>query len=160
MVVDWHKPPDEQSIVDLIVYAEDISITIAEVTTATTLTVNHFLVLVDASGGAILITLPAAASHPNRMYTIKKIDSSNNKVTIDGNATEKIDGELTLVLGLQYSYVTIVCDGDEWFIIGGRNVKLEELVKNSNETQLNILKILRLFKKALKKMSNLDLKEG
>lgn len=140
--------------------AEDIEFTTEEVATATTLTADHFMVAVNASSGSVTITLPAAASHTDRIYTIKKIDSSGNKVTIDGNSDEKIDGEETVDLNLQYSYVTIVCDGDEWFIIGGRNVKIEELVKDGNEIQRDILNLLRLFKKALKKMSNLDLKEG
>jgi hypothetical protein len=127
--VDWHAPPNEQSIADLTVAAEDISFTLEEMATATTLTINHFLVLVDASSGGITITLPASASHTNRIYTIKKIDSSGNKVTVDANASETIDGELTIDLKLQYSYITIVCDGTEWFIIGGGNVKLEDILE-------------------------------
>jgi len=127
--VKWHKPPATSSIAGLTVNAEDISFTLEEVATSITLTVNHFLVMVDASSGAITITLPASASHANRVYTIKKIDNSGNAITIDANATEKIDGEETIALNLQYSYVTIVCDGTEWFIIGGEYVKMEDLLQ-------------------------------
>ena len=141
-MVTWHPVPVAPSLADLTVSAEDISFTLDEVATATTLTVNHYLVMVDASSGAIKITLPASASHTNRIYTIKKIDSSSNKVTIDANSAETIDGELTVVLNLQYSYVTIVCDGDEWFIIGGEYVKMEDLVQKQIDKQGDTNKLL------------------
>lgn len=114
--------------------AEDISFTLEEVATATTLTANHFLVMVN---GNVTITLPAAASHANRVYTIKNIGTG--KVTIYADGSEKIDGEQTLVLNLQYSYVTIVSDGDEWFIIGGRNVKLEDLFEDKMDELADLL---------------------
>jgi hypothetical protein len=38
-------------------------------------------------------------------------------VTIDGNAAETIDGDLTIDLTLQYESVMIVCDGSNWHII-------------------------------------------
>lgn len=120
---------DEMSLAGLTVASEDISFTLNEYTSAQTLTADNYLVIVDASSGNIKITLPASASHTNRIYTIKKIDSSGNSVTIDANSAEKIDGEETVVLNLQYAYVTIVCDGDEWFIIGGEYVKIEELLR-------------------------------
>lgn len=119
--------------------ADDITWTLEEVITSTTLTADHFLVIVDASSGAIILTLPAAADHTNRIYTIKKIDSSGHTVTIDANGNETIDGEETVVLNLQYAYVTIVCDGDEWFIIGGQNVKMEDILERNFSLQLKEL---------------------
>ena len=116
------------------VYAKDIVFTLEEIDSATTLSALHYLVMVDASGGSITVTLPASASHSKRMYTIKKIDSSGHTVTIDGNGIETIDGELTIALGLQYSYITIVCDGTEWFIIGGEYVKMEDKLDDILET--------------------------
>lgn len=83
-----------------------------------TLTADDRTVLVSASGAARTMTLPPAASHPGRVYTIKKTDSSVNTVTIDGNAAETIDGALTKVLTAQYERVTIQCDGANWFIVG------------------------------------------
>lgn len=151
---DWNA---EHTITDLEVDSEDINFTSTEVITATTLTTNHYLVKVNASGGNITITLPPISAHPDREYTIIKTDGSGNTVRVVG----KINGEENLGITLQYQFITIHADndGDEWLIIGGLSVKLEELVRDGNETQGKILKILRLFKKALKKMSNLDLKE-
>ena len=84
--------------------------------------------LINASSGNITVTLPAAVNHKNRVYIIKKIDSSTNKVTVDAKSAETIDGELTVELGLQFDYVSITSDADEWHIIGGRNVKMEDLL--------------------------------
>jgi len=100
-----------------------------EYTSAQTLSASHYMVLVNAIGGGITVTLPAASAHKGRVYTIKKIDSSANGITIDGNSTETIDGSETILLTLQYSYVTIVCDGTEWFIIGGEYVKIEDILQ-------------------------------
>jgi hypothetical protein len=83
-----------------------------------TLTASDRTVVVDASGAARTMTLPAAASHAGRIYTIKKTDSSANTVTIDGNASETIDGATTKVLTAQFEVVTIQCDGANWHIIG------------------------------------------
>ena len=124
---------DVDTVAGLTVKAEDIAFTLAEVATATTLTADHFMIAVNASGNT-KITLPAAASHTDRMYTIKNIHSSGT-VTIDANGTETIDGEQTIELKLQYSYITIVCDGDEWFIIGGEYVKMEDTLSDILEEQ-------------------------
>lgn len=75
------------------------------------------VILVDASGGAVTITLPAAADRTGKQYDIKKIDSSGNAVTIDGDGSETIDDSLTNIIGAQYNSVTIVSDGTEWWII-------------------------------------------
>ena len=122
--------PPETNLFGLTVVSQDIRFTLDEFTSAQTLTNQNFLVILNASSGSITVTLPAAVNNKNRIYTIKKIDSSGNKVTVDANSNEKIDGETTVDLGLQYDFVTIVSDGDEWFIIGGRNVKLEDLLAN------------------------------
>lgn len=107
----------------------------AEYTTNQTLSSSTQFVLADASAADMIITLPAAADNTRTVYTIKKMDSSSNKVTIDANGTETIDGEETIVLKSQYSYVTIVCDGTEWFIIGGMNVKIETIMEDLLDEQ-------------------------
>ncbi|MNT84089.1 hypothetical protein D3C72_2240570 [compost metagenome] len=81
-----------------------------------TLSSAHCTVLVDASAAARTITLPTAASSTRRIYTIKKIDASANTVTIDGNASEVIDGAATQVLATQWSALTIQSNGTSWFI--------------------------------------------
>jgi len=91
---------------------------------------NYTVILVDASDNNVTITLPPAASNPGRYYYIKKIDSSGNKVTVKGDATtETIDGEKEIDINLQYAYVAVLCDGTEWWIIGGEYVKMEDLLR-------------------------------
>ena len=131
------------------VYSDDVGFTLDEITTATTLTGDHTIIIANATSD-IIITLPAATSHTDRIYTIKNIGT--NKVTIDANSTEKIDGEETIVLNLQYSYVTIVCDGDEWFIIGGEYVKMEDLLREILSVEEKVKKLLQEIEKHLGKI--------
>lgn len=90
---------------------------ITTVTANTILNFSYFTVLVDASGGARTITLPAAVLHTHRIYNIKKIDASANAVTIDANAAETIDGAATQTLAVQWNSYTIQSNGTGWFII-------------------------------------------
>jgi len=86
------------------------------VTTNTTLN-GETLVLVDASSGAVTITLPAAADFVGQLIHIKKTDATTLAVIIDGNASETIDGSLNQTITTQYVSVTLVSDGTEWYII-------------------------------------------
>ena len=73
-------------------------------------------ITVDASGGSRTITLYAASSNSGRQVKVKKIDSSANTVTIDGNSSETIDGATTQVIEAQYTSLSLVCDGSNWHI--------------------------------------------
>jgi len=70
------------------------------------------LVLVS---GTTTLTLPAAATR--MQFVIKKTDSNATTVTLDGNASETIDGSVTFAITEQYSSVTICSDGSNWHII-------------------------------------------
>lgn len=72
------------------------------------------MVKVDASGGARTVNLPAASGLSGLFYTIIKSDSSANNVTIDGNASETINGATTYLLTSQYQSVVLRCDGSNW----------------------------------------------
>ena len=82
-----------------------------------TVTATNHTIICNATGGSFTITLPAVASHEGRIYCIKKIDSSANTVTVDGNGSETIDDATTAVLTTQYESITIQSDGSEWWII-------------------------------------------
>ncbi len=64
----------------------------------------------------VTVDLPTAASYSDRVIYIKNIMSVNT-ITIDGNTTETIDGELTILLDTQYQAVKLVSDGSNWHII-------------------------------------------
>lgn len=89
---------------------------ISTITSNTTLDNTYYTVLANAAGGAITVTLPAAATCSGREYVIKKIDNSNN-VVIDGFASETIDGATTKTLTTQYETAAIQCNGTAWFVI-------------------------------------------
>lgn len=75
------------------------------------------VVTVNATGGAVTVNLPAAASSTDAMIIVKKIDASANAVTVDGNLSETIDGATTVVIGNQYTSLTFICDGTGWHIL-------------------------------------------
>lgn len=73
------------------------------------------IALVDASGGAVTVTLPAPST--DIRANIKKTDSSNNTVTIATPNAETIDGESNRTIDAQYISRTIVSDGNNYFIV-------------------------------------------
>ena len=85
--------------------------------------ISDHMIRCNATSGAIVINLPTAAnSYDNTnelglVLIIKKIDSSVNTVTIDGNASETIDGSLSKALNSQYESLTIQSNGTSWDII-------------------------------------------
>lgn len=89
----------------------------------TTLDSTHFAVGVDASGAARTITLPDAAGL-ERIYAIKKTDSSANAVTIDGDGSDTIDGATTYVLYRQHQSVLIQADGTNWRVLASHGSNL------------------------------------
>jgi hypothetical protein len=75
------------------------------------------LILVDASGSNITITLDLCADVIGIPITIKKIDSSVNTVTVNPANVETIDSVLTYTIRVQYDICTIVSDGVNWNLI-------------------------------------------
>jgi hypothetical protein len=83
-----------------------------------TLAANDSVLFVNAATGPRTVTLPTAVAISGAQYTIKKIDSSANGVTVDGVGAETIDGAATYVLTLQWRYVILVSDGANWMVVG------------------------------------------
>lgn len=72
----------------------------------------------DATGGAIAVTLPSAASSTSKVFVIKKTDSSGNAVTVTRAGSDTIDGSTTVALSSQNDWVMIQSDGTtNWKII-------------------------------------------
>lgn len=84
---------------------------------STTLLDSEDVILTNASGGDITLTLPVASSVNGKTYAIKKTDSSINNVIINPSGSETIDGIATKQTNVQFESFTIVCDGSNWFII-------------------------------------------
>jgi hypothetical protein len=73
---------------------------------------------VTATGGAVTITLPSAATAGDgAIVAVKKIDASANAVTIDTTGGQTIDGSASKSLSTQYGQRTVVSDGANWHAI-------------------------------------------
>lgn len=72
------------------------------------------LVTVDASGGAVTVTLPPAADEPGMAFTLTRADGSANAVTVDGSGADTIDGRATFALVQAGHAQRVVSDGTGW----------------------------------------------
>jgi len=73
---------------------------------------GDYFIHADSSGGAITINLPTLVSSQGRVLVIKRNGASN--VTIDGNASETIEGSTTLVMNIDSDSVSIVAKTGDW----------------------------------------------
>jgi hypothetical protein len=86
--------------------------------TPVTVLATDSVLLCNAVGGAITYNLPAVATSPNKTYTMKKIDAAGgNACTLDGNASETIDGATTLATSTQWEAFTITNNGTAWYVV-------------------------------------------
>ena len=70
---------------------------------------------IDCTSGSFTVTLYAASGNAGRILIVK--NSGAGSITLDGNASETIDGSTTFSLLVQYDAVQIMCDGTNWKII-------------------------------------------
>ena len=90
---------------------------IRSVSATTTALYTDDTILVDATGAARTVNLPAATNQTGKRYTIKKIDASVNAVTVDPSGAETVDGAATYPLVVQYQSVTCQSDGTTWWVL-------------------------------------------
>jgi hypothetical protein len=76
---------------------------------------GDYLLICDSTAGAITLTLPPAALVPGRIYAFKRINSGGGSVTIDGYASETIDGSTTASLTSHWDSFIIMTNGVAWF---------------------------------------------
>lgn len=99
-----------------------VSFNVRAVTASETLRTTDHVVLVNATGGAVTLTLPPVASlGPGFEYVVVKTDSSANAVTLDGNGTETIDGATTRAIRTQWGAYRLVVDplAAQWYGVLG-----------------------------------------
>ena len=75
------------------------------------------LVRVDATGGAVTMTLETAVGCDGRIHSFKLIDASGNGMTADGAGSETIDGAATKATTTQYASFTLVSNGVGWDVV-------------------------------------------
>lgn len=72
------------------------------------------VILVDASGGAVTITLPGVSSTPLQMFDVIKIDSSANAVNVASTST--INGDTGAEITIQWTSLTFIAASTGWVI--------------------------------------------
>jgi hypothetical protein len=83
-------------------------------TSAYTITPFDDVIIADATSGAVTITLPSAVGS-NKQYTIKRINSGANNVTIALTGGQSLDGNTSgLNLTTQYQSMTVFSNGTNW----------------------------------------------
>lgn len=75
------------------------------------------VIYVDDSGANRTITLPAVATVDGMILSIVKTTGGANKVIIDGNGSETINGSVTQELLLQYETIQIQATSSGWNIL-------------------------------------------
>jgi hypothetical protein len=84
---------------------------------ATVEDVADAVIVADATSAPVTVTLPTAAGH-RRQYTVKRLNSGANAVTVAAAGGETIDGAGTYPLSTQYQAVTVASDGTAWHVVG------------------------------------------
>lgn len=115
--VELAKLALENRIATYLVNGSVMSARYRNVTASGSVVSGDYLIVADATGGAITMALPPAALVPGRIYAFKRVNSGANAVVIDPNASETIDGAATYTLSAQWNSVTIMSNGTAWFII-------------------------------------------
>jgi hypothetical protein len=91
-----------------------VNLSVLSVSTNTTLSNVSSVVLVNATSGSKTITLPAPSA--GTIFHVKKTDSSLNTVVITP-PSGTIDGAANKTLSYQYSSVSVVSDGTNFFLV-------------------------------------------
>jgi len=95
------------------------------ITGATTATINRQHV-VTGTTSPYTVTLPAASGNAGNFLSFRfgpTLTQLSVLVTLDGNGSETIDGELTRICWAGES-CTLYCDGSNWFKIAGKTIPM------------------------------------
>jgi len=87
-------------------------------TTTYTAVLTDYFILGSASGGSWTLTLPTAVGITGKIFIIGRSDQTlANAITVDGNASETINGSANLKLATQGERIKIVSDGTNWQLL-------------------------------------------
>lgn len=77
------------------------------------------VLLANATLGPMTINLPTAVGNKGKRFYIKKIAPADpaDTVTIDPYGSEEVDDGATAVIDVQYTSLTLVSDGANWWIV-------------------------------------------
>lgn len=101
--------------VDNFMTSSGVRFPIRNISASTSLLPSDYTLKCNASGAAIIVTLPAASGVSGQMFNVKKIDATVNSVTISGASL--IDDSLTKSTTSQYTNWQIHSDGITYSIV-------------------------------------------
>lgn len=93
------------------------SVPIATKTSNYTIVISDGIILGDTTSANFTITLPDATTCKGKEYTIKKIDSTDNYMTVNTIGGQTIDGVSPMYIGMPNSSYQLRSDGTNWRII-------------------------------------------
>ena len=93
------------------------AINLTAFTAAQTMTSTNEVLRFNATSAAITQALPTAVGRQGQVYTLKKVDTSANAVTVSTTLSQTIDGVATFTLTTLNKYVTVISNGANWEII-------------------------------------------
>lgn len=99
-----------------VAFSASMSDELTSVTANYTATDDDHILIVDATGGDVTVTLPDANGLSGKQYFIKRTDSSANTVTVQGTGGDTIDDEASQTLD-QYDSLFVISDSTEWWIL-------------------------------------------
>lgn len=81
---------------------------------------NDGMYLLDDTSANMIVSLPDCSTVPGRIAWFKKINSSENYITLTPYAGQTIDGAASKIIYLQWESIGIISDGyTEWKILCG-----------------------------------------
>ena len=116
----------------IIDWANPINIT----TTPTTLTIGKHHVITETTADRTH-TLPAVSGNAGRQISIQIAASTTKLITIDGNASETIDGSLTRIMWAGEA-ATLLCNGTTWSKIAGKSRPMYTIGSVANYSQTSV----------------------
>jgi hypothetical protein len=108
--------------------AGPIATSIRTITASATVAAADSTVLIDGSSGSVVVTLPAASGIAGRTYTLKRLDQPTWTITATASTPSTtvtivppsglIEGQSTIYLPNQYSYIQVTSNGTTWYLTG------------------------------------------
>lgn len=77
---------------------------------------TRYVYLVDTTSGVITINLPPAKDAKGEWIKVKLVTGSN-KITVDGNGAELIDGSVTHDISVLKECHEFASDGEQWYVV-------------------------------------------
>jgi hypothetical protein len=115
------------------VYGNWASKTITFADSPYAVTADDVSLMIDASGGPVVVDLPTGADQDGKVLFVKKIDTTTNLVTINRGGSDTIENLLTKYLTLPYDGLLLVKNGANWASI------LATSVSSPNTLRVDIL---------------------